>query len=92
MQIRSFDPSHRPSSISGGGDGLFLLRNVSSGTVLAFYNGVVIPADRDDSGESWDDCSYRIFANEEDDERMDIPIEFRDVGTYSATLAHKVDS
>ena len=66
-----------------------LKRSVSPGTVIAFYNGTRIPASHsDDTSESWEDCSYRIFVGESH-ERMDMPKEFSGIDKYCATLAHK---
>ena len=81
----------RPSSIFGAGEGLFMLRPVPSGTVVAFYHGVRLPEDQEDCDDSWEDCAYRIFVDEQrSQERIDMPIEYLSTEKYSATLGHKV--
>ena len=37
----------------------------------------------------WEDRSYRIMVG--DNCRMDIPIEMRDISSYRATMAHKIN-
>lgn len=71
--------------ISGGGDGLFLRLDCQANTVVAFYNGVIVPAADDDSHETWEECSYRIFINEDSNQRMDIPVNCRSTEVYSGT-------
>ena len=75
----------RPSLISGGGDGLFLRLDCQANTVVAFYNGVIVPAADDDSHETWEECSYRIFISEDSNQRMDIPVNCRSTDVYSGT-------
>ena len=75
----------RPSLISGGGDGLFLRLDCQANTVVAFYNGVIVPAADDDSHETWEECSYRIFISEDSNQRMDIPVNCRSTDVYCGT-------
>ena len=81
------------------GEGVYALRNIPRETVVAFYNGIRIPADEEDINDSWDDCSYRIFVDiddgtdidNENTERMDIPPKYRNTNAYCATVAHKIN-
>lgn len=75
----------RTSRMGGAGEGVFMKRSVPAGTIVAFYNGVVV---EDDCGKTWEECSYRIFLGEK---CLDIPPEMRDVKSYCATLAHKMN-
>ena len=75
----------------GGGDGLFLLRDVpASGTVVAFYNGLRMKDDGDED-EAWDVCDYRVFVDLESEERIDMPSEYRGWSRYRTTSGHKVN-
>ena len=76
----------RPSLISGGGEGLFLRVDCEAETVVAFYNGVVVPAAAEDAHETWEECSYRIFITDDSDERMDIPQHCRSTEVYRGSL------
>lgn len=80
-----------PSSVSGAGQGLFMLKTVPAETIVAFYSGIRIPDSECDTDDTWDECSYRIFVDEESEERMDIPSEYLDLDKYCATLGHKVN-
>ena len=71
--------------INGGGDGLFLRLDCEANTVVAFYNGVIIPAANDDAHESWEECSYRIFITDDSNDRMDIPEQCRSAEVYRGT-------
>ena len=75
----------RSSLINGGGDGLFLRLDCEANTVVAFYNGVIIPAADDDAHETWEECSYRIFVTDDSNERMDIPERCRSTEVYRGT-------
>ena len=83
------------SSLIGetAGEGLFSLRSVPKGTVLAFYNGVRIPYKLGGPKEVWETSGYKIFINADytSGERMDIPAEFISRDKYRATLGHKVN-
>ena len=82
----------RPSQVGGGGEGLFLRRNVKRNEVVAFYNGVRLPP-RHGRKESWEDSGYKIFTNTEEvwGERMDLPGDLVDTQNYRATLGHKIN-
>ena len=82
--------------MSNAGDGLFLKADAPAGTVVAFYNGIRIPAhcDDDDVGdedEDWEQCDYRVFVDTKSEERMDIPAEYRSWDAYRVTSGHKVN-
>ena len=81
-----------PSQVGGGGEGLFLRRNVQRNEVVAFYNGVRLPP-RHGRKETWEDSGYKIFTNTEDvwGERMDLPGDLVDTENYRATLGHKIN-
>ena len=70
------------------GEGVFLKINVEAETVIAFYNGKRVT---DTDTEDWEECSYRIFLNDDKDEVLDIPENMIDTSNYSATLAHKIN-
>ena len=82
----------RPSQVGGGGEGLFLRRNVKKNEVVAFYNGVRLPP-RHGRKESWEDSGYKIFTNTEEvwGERMDLPGDLINTENYRATLGHKIN-
>ena len=48
----------RQSNIEGGGDGAFAVRNLPSGTLVAFYNGVRFTKDEK---SPYDDSGYAIW-------------------------------
>jgi hypothetical protein len=82
---------------------VYVLRALPAGTVAAFYNGVRLlggAAATEPLGESWEEAAYRIFLHPpegeeqqegEDLDRMDIPPEMRDMASYCATVAHKIN-
>ena len=49
----------KSSLVVGAGQGVFVKRDIPMGTVVAFYNGIRIPAEEDDGDDSWEDCAYR---------------------------------
>merc|ERR1719438_255830 len=64
----------RPSSLGGGGDGLFVKRKIIKGEVVAFYNGIrLLP--KFGRNENWDNSGYKIFTNTNEvcGERLDLP-------------------
>ena len=88
------------SGLEMAGEGVFAKKDLPPDTIVAFYNGIRIPPDVGDGDDDWEDCSYRIFVeidedatdiNCEDCERMDMPKEFRSLDKYCATLAHKIN-
>ena len=87
------------SNADNAGEGVFALQDIPSNTVVAFYNGIRIPADEGDTNDSWDDCSYRIFVaidedtdiDSNDTERVDMPAQYRSTESYCATVAHKIN-
>ena len=71
----------RASQVGGGGEGLFLRRNVTKGEIVAFYNGVTGTGSQEPSNlsltqirlpprhgrkESWEESGYKIFTNTEE--------------------------
>ena len=89
----------KTSGADMAGEGVFALKDIPADTVVAFYNGVRIPADEADTEDSWEDCSYRIFVaiddgtdiDNDDCERMDMPAQYRATENYCATVAHKIN-
>ena len=83
----------RPSQVGGGGEGLFLTRDVKKSEVVAFYNGVRLPPRHGRKKDTWEDSGYKIFTNTEDvwGERMDLPGDLVDTENYRATLGHKIN-
>ena len=89
----------KKSEADDAGEGVFARKDIPAATVVAFYNGIRIPADEEDTDDSWDDCSYRIFVaiddgtdiDNDDTERMDMPAMFRSTENYCATVAHKIN-
>ena len=86
----------RESQLAGAGEGVFLKREAQPNTVLAFYNGLRVPAESEE--DDWEKCSYRIFLNsrptsqaEAECDILDIPEEMRSLDKYCATVAHKVN-
>ena len=88
------------SGLDMAGEGVFAKKDLLPEIVVAFYNGVRIPADAGDEDDNWEDCSYRIFVEIDEDatdiecenrERMDMPEEYRSLDKYCATLAHKIN-
>ena len=69
----------KTSLIPDAGEGLFALRNVVKGQVLAFFHGIPL------ENEIRSDYSIRCH-----DFMMDIPEKCRKTENYSATLAHKI--
>jgi len=88
------------SGLEMAGEGVFAKTDLPSETIVAFYNGVRIPPDVGDDDDDWEDCSYRIFLEIDEDatdidcedcERMDLPKELRSLDKYCATLGHKIN-
>ena len=80
------------SSVAGGGEGLFTVRPVTKGEVVAFYNGVRLPYIPGEK-ENWDTSGYKIFINADhaSGERVDLPGELIHLDNYCATLGHKMN-
>ena len=85
------------SGAEGGGEGVFACKDIPATTVVAFYNGIRIPADEEDTNDTWEDCSYRIFSAVDEDidsdntERIDMPAHLRSTEEYCATVGHKIN-
>ena len=82
--------SRAGTSRGGGGDGVFALGDILDGTVIAFYNGVRIRSDAEESDEDDEEESSAYRVNLSDYLDLDIPWPYRSLKYYSATLGHKV--
>ena len=82
----------RGSQVEGGGEGLYALRDIREGEVVAFYNGVRLPYEPGQK-EVWETSGYKIFVNADHSsgERIDLPGELAETGYYCATLGHKMN-
>jgi hypothetical protein len=87
------------SGMEGGGEGLYAAQVLAAGTVVAFYNGVRVPAQ---SHNPHGDTGYCIFLDwgkvlpfpfpwVKEGEQIDVPEKYQASGAYSATLAHKAN-
>jgi len=79
----------------GAGDGLFLHKDVSAGTMVSFYNGIrimpgEIPPFRSDSYQIFLDWRPTNIQNN-DREYLDIPPECVSLKNYRASLGHKIN-
>ena len=88
-----YEASHvecRRSGINGGGEGLFAKKDLSVGTIVAFYNGVRLPYRLGGPIETWDTSAYKIFVNADftSGERIDIPKDMVSIKKYCATLGN----
>jgi hypothetical protein len=68
------------------GEGLFALKPINAGQVVALFNGVRVLCPRNDQTE-WSE--YRIRLNGEWD--LDVPADSRSTEQYRATLGHKAN-
>ena len=74
------------------GDGLFVREDVEEGAVLAFYNGGRLDkGEAEEPSEDWEDDAYKILDQTEEENVLDIPVKFRSIDTYCASLAHKTN-
>ncbi len=80
------------SSIANAGRGVFCKANVSRGTVVAFYNGVKL-TDLESKVKLEDRRSGFRMDNDwaKKDEILNIPMAFRSLQDYNATLGHLVN-
>ena len=78
----------RVSSIPGAGEGLFAKRTLSPNQVVSFYNGIRVSHDAVNK-RSWFDNANTISLDE--DIVIDVPIEYNQLETYCASLAHKAN-
>ena len=83
----------RRSHVEGGGEGLFAKIKIETGTVIAFYNGKRIkPRSWEDQDHpDWDVNAYKIFDPSRKNGTIDIPMSYRDLTVYCASLAHKTN-
>ena len=84
----------RDSHVNGAGEGLFAKKDLSAGTIVAFYNGIRLPFRIGGPKEDWETSGYKIFVNADfaSGERMDIPQDMVSLQTYCATLGKSHDS
>merc|ERR1719259_724699 len=77
------------------GEGIFVRKTTPPNTLLAFYNGIRLPADEIHRDEDWENDAYKILnsvsTDRENDCIVDIPPTFRSTSQYCATLAHKAN-
>jgi len=80
------------SQVEGGGEGLYAVRDIEKGEVVAFYNGVRLPY-KPGTKEVWETSGYKIFVNADykSGERIDLPGELIHLKNYCATLGHKIN-
>ncbi|XP_023324584.1 histone-lysine N-methyltransferase SETD7 [Eurytemora carolleeae] len=87
----------RISSMEGGGEGIYALKNIPTGILVAMFNGIKYelvsnPASGIDSEEeAYDRLSYNIHMPQDEDFFLDIPPLYRSLENYSASLGHKVN-
>lgn len=81
----------RPSRVEGANDGLFAKRDVTPGTILAFYNGIRRQPKSGFTKADWVASGYRIEDPTRKKGSLDIPEEYRNLKNYCATLAHKTN-
>eukprot|EP00096_Caligus_rogercresseyi_P013500 TRINITY_DN6132_c0_g1_i1.p1 TRINITY_DN6132_c0_g1~~TRINITY_DN6132_c0_g1_i1.p1 ORF type:complete len:539 (-),score=84.83 TRINITY_DN6132_c0_g1_i1:1625-3199(-) len=81
----------RESRVPGANDGLFAKVKIEASTVVAFYYGKPVPSSEFHDYDDWDKNAYKIFDPSRKNGTMDIPIEFRKLKNYCATLAHKTN-
>merc|ERR1712130_837641 len=64
----------RVSNVMGGGEGLWSVKDLKKGEIVAFYNGVRLPYVPGEK-ENWDTSGYKIFVNADHSsgERIDLP-------------------
>ena len=81
----------RASKVPGASEGLFARSDVKKDTILAFYNGIKLPADYEEE-DTWEANAYKIFdpANQPDG-ALDILEKHQSTVGYSASLAHKTN-
>ena len=82
----------RQSMVEGAEEGLFSLKNVEAGAVLAFYNGIRREKP-EDSNYTWgeEENAYKIFDPTNKGGVVDIPGHFRSLTNHCASLAHKTN-
>ena len=74
------------------GEGLFLIRDVDEGDVLAFYNGVPLTSQEcSKPALDWRDDAYKIMDQTEKENVLDIPEQYRQLSHYCASVAHKAN-
>ena len=58
----------------GGGEGLWSVKDLKKGDIVAFYNGIRLPYVPGEK-ENWDTSGYKIFVNADHSsgERIDLP-------------------
>ena len=81
----------KKSKIEGAGDGLFASRDIPSGIIVSYYNGLRIESDQNYSP---DNSNYQIYVDWENTDGsayVDIPIQCIDYENYRASLAHKAN-
>jgi len=87
----------RESRMEGGGEGIFAVRDIPSGSLASIYNGVRYPLtcflakDCDTDEEIYERLSYNIHMPQDAEFFLDIPVKFRETSNYCATLGHKVN-
>ena len=81
------------SKVPFANEGLFAARKIEPNTILAFYNGKRIrPRSKEDVDDpDWEKNAYKIFDPSRKNGTIDIPLEFRCLDHYKATLAHKTN-
>jgi len=81
------------SNVEDGGEGLYARRNLTGGSLVAFYNGVRMVKGQP---SPYKDTGYAIFLEwvergKKSGEHMDLPPEFHSSENYTATLGHKLN-
>ncbi|TRY63349.1 hypothetical protein TCAL_10816 [Tigriopus californicus] len=79
------------SAVDGAGDGLFARTNLPQGTLVAFYNGLVIGLEESYANSNMNYQIYVDWANTDSSSFVDIPLACIDKNMYCASYAHKAN-
>lgn len=79
------------SAVEGAGDGLFARTNLPQGTLVAYYNGLVIGLEEPYANSNLNYQIYVDWANTDSSSFVDIPLACIDKNMYCASFAHKAN-
>ena len=79
------------STVVGANEGLFARKDVTEGTILAFYNGIRRDPKTSYDEPDWVVNAYKIFDPTRKKGSLDIPHEYINTSNYCASLAHKTN-
>ena len=79
------------SSIEGAGQGVFMKKDAEKGSVIGFFNGMIITLEDTLRNDTMKHSVHKMWNDWYTDEMVWIPPQYIDINAYNASLGHKIN-